>query len=114
MILFGGQEAYLDQEPPNGDPYSTTTECRMLLFLGHERCNLVLIMLTQSSLECTSFLLYTYKTGHTFVLGCELFHDHGERFVEPLLLGDKGLADCVVIILHHAHVASNLVDKRLQ
>lgn len=62
----------------------------------------------------TYTLIYAYKTGHTFVLRCELFHDHGKRLVEPLLLGYKRFANCVVIILHHAHVASNLVDKWLQ
>lgn len=52
--------------------------------------------------------------GLTFVLRCELLHFWRQGFVEALLHGDERLADGVVVIAHHAAVATHLVNKRLQ
>lgn len=53
-------------------------------------------------------------TGLTFVLGCEFLHFWGQRFIEALFSGNEGLADSMVIVAHHAAVATHLVNERLQ
>lgn len=50
----------------------------------------------------------------TFVLGRELPHGQGQRLVEAQLLRDQGLANRVLVVRHHAHVAAHLMDKGLQ
>lgn len=49
----------------------------------------------------------------TFVLRGEALHGQRQRFVEPLLPGDEGLAHGVLIILHHAQVPPDLVQEGL-
>lgn len=50
----------------------------------------------------------------TFVLRGEALHGQRQGLVEPLFLGDEGLAHRVLIILHHAQVPPDLVQEGLQ
>lgn len=50
----------------------------------------------------------------TFVLRGEALHGQRQGLVEPLFLGDEGLAHRVLIILHHAQVTPDLVQEGLQ
>lgn len=50
----------------------------------------------------------------TFVLWGEPLHGQRQGFIEPLLLGDEGLAYGVFIILHHTQVPPDLMQEGLQ
>lgn len=50
----------------------------------------------------------------TFVLRGEALHGQRQGLVEPLFLGDEGLAHRVLIVLHHAQVTPDLVQEGLQ
>lgn len=58
--------------------------------------------------------IHNLNPSPTFVTRSELFHCCWKSFIEPLLLRDKWLTDSAVIILHHAHMSSNLVDEWFQ
>lgn len=47
----------------------------------------------------------------TFVFWCKLLHFRWQRLIKALLPADEWLANCVVIVAHHASMAAHLVNK---